>query len=152
MLSTLSTTSSVDCSARGALDREDGLFEIVERRDGVLRHELAPDGVEHRASGAMGLDGDERRAADLARADHPTCEFGGGARSCLRRPGLGSRRSARCRCAGSRCKREQFPAAADEPGLRLDGQRAEARRELGLQILLRLPRRTVRKSCGSSLS
>ena len=40
-------------------------------------------------------------------------------------------------------EREQFATAADEAGLRLRRQVAEARRERGLQVLLRLPRGVV---------
>ena len=74
----LSTTSSVDCSAQRALDGQDGLLQIVERGDGVIRpHKLAADGIEHRGDVAVRLDGDERGAADLVRADHPAGELGG---------------------------------------------------------------------------
>ena len=60
------------------LDRQDGLLQVVERGDGVIRpHKLAAEGIEHRGGVAVRLDRDERGAAHLLRADQPAGELGG---------------------------------------------------------------------------
>ena len=85
----------------------------------------------------MRLDGDERGAAYLVRAHHPAGELG-------RERGLAFAALAAhhgvALVAQQPLKREQLAAAADEAGLRQPWQLAEAGREPGLQVLLRLPR------------
>ena len=120
-----------------ALDGQDGFFQIAERGDGVIRHELAADGIEHRGEVAVRLDRDEGGAADLVRAHHPAGELGG--ERGLAFAALAAHHGVAL-VAQQPLEREQLAAAADEAGLRLRGQLAETGGERGLQVLLRLPR------------
>ena len=73
----LSTTSNVDCSARSLLDRLDGLLQTRRTWPRSNPAQLPPDRIEHRGEVAVGLDRNERRAANLVRPDHPAGELGG---------------------------------------------------------------------------
>ena len=85
----------------------------------------------------MCLDGDERGAMNLVRANHPAGELGGqrGLAFAALAPHHGV-----AFVAQQPLEREQFATPADEAGLRLRRQFAQARRERGLQVVLRLPR------------
>ena len=51
------------------------MFQIFERRDRILRQELASDGIEHPFRVADRLDRDEDGTANLVRAHHPPREL-----------------------------------------------------------------------------
>ena len=99
---------------------------------------------------AMRLDGDERRAANLVRADHPAGKLGGerglalAALAAHHRVTLVAQQPLEC---------EQLAAAADEArSFGSGGSVAEAVSQRGLQVGLGLRRGVARKSCGSSFS
>ena len=120
------------------LDRVNGLFQIVERGDGVTRHELPTDGIEHGGDVAVGLDRDKGRATSLVRADHPAGELGGERGLAL--AALAAHHGVAL-VAQQPLERQQLAAAANEGRRRLRGQRTETVSERGPHVRLRLRRR-----------
>ena len=100
-----------------ALDGLDGFFQVVERGDGVVfSNELAAEGIEHRGDVAVRLDGDERGAVDLLRANHPAGELCG--ERGLAFAALAAHDGVACISLPPQqpLEREQLPAAPDEAG------------------------------------
>ncbi len=129
MLSMLSTTSSVVCSASARSTGRIAFSKSLERGGRViLPDELTADGIEHRAAIAVRLDGDERRAADLLRAHHPARELGG--QRGLALAALAAHHGVAF-VTQQPLEREQFAAAPDEAGLRRWRQLRRGARERG---------------------